>query len=102
MSPSLPVGPSGRAVDRNHFSTKMRTATGPGGGCSAAASAIRALRGLQPGRAMPAELLDAQGKNTREERMAGAAPDIDAVVVGAGFSGIAMLKSLRDKLGLKV
>src|SRR5689334_6060923 len=34
--------------------------------------------------------------------MAGAAPDFDAVVVGAGFSGIAMLKSLRDKLGLTV
>ena len=26
----------------------------------------------------------------------------DAVVIGAGFSGIHMLKSLRDKLGLKV
>jgi cation diffusion facilitator CzcD-associated flavoprotein CzcO len=26
----------------------------------------------------------------------------DAVVVGAGFSGMYMLKSLRDKLGLKV
>src|SRR6185437_5902914 len=30
------------------------------------------------------------------------APDFDAIVVGAGFSGIHMLKSLRDKLGLKV
>ncbi len=28
--------------------------------------------------------------------------DFDAVVIGAGFSGIHMLKSLRDKLGLKV
>ncbi len=28
--------------------------------------------------------------------------DFDAVVVGAGFSGMYMLKSLRDKLGLKV
>jgi cation diffusion facilitator CzcD-associated flavoprotein CzcO len=27
-------------------------------------------------------------------------PDFDAVVIGAGFSGIHMLKSLRDKLGL--
>src|SRR6478609_9724507 len=34
--------------------------------------------------------------------MAGVAPDLDAVVIGAGFSGIAMLKSLRDKLGVKV
>jgi cation diffusion facilitator CzcD-associated flavoprotein CzcO len=34
--------------------------------------------------------------------MLGAAPDFDAVVIGAGFSGIYMLKSLRDKLGLKV
>lgn len=29
-------------------------------------------------------------------------PDFDAVVVGAGFSGMYMLKSLRDKLGLRV
>lgn len=29
-------------------------------------------------------------------------PDFDAIVVGAGFSGIQMLKSLRDKLGLEV
>ena len=28
--------------------------------------------------------------------------DFDAVVIGAGFSGMHMLKSLRDKLGLKV
>ncbi len=28
--------------------------------------------------------------------------DLDAVVIGAGFSGMYMLKSLRDKLGLKV
>src|SRR3954468_21880181 len=34
--------------------------------------------------------------------MPGATPDFDAVVIGAGFSGIYMLKSLRDKLGLKV
>ncbi len=34
--------------------------------------------------------------------MAGATQDFDAVVIGAGFSGIHMLKSLRDKLGLKV
>src|SRR5581483_6469978 len=34
--------------------------------------------------------------------MANATPDFDAVVVGAGFSGLYMLKSLRDKLGLKV
>ena len=34
--------------------------------------------------------------------MADPAPDFDAIVVGAGFSGINMLKSLRDKLGLKV
>jgi len=34
--------------------------------------------------------------------MAGRTPDFDAVVIGAGFSGIHMLKSLRDKLGLQV
>ena len=28
--------------------------------------------------------------------------ELDAVVIGAGFSGLYMLKSLRDKLGLKV
>ena len=28
--------------------------------------------------------------------------DVDAVVIGAGFSGMHMLKSLRDRLGLKV
>jgi cation diffusion facilitator CzcD-associated flavoprotein CzcO len=33
--------------------------------------------------------------------MANPTPDFDAVVIGAGFSGIHMLKSLRDKLGLK-
>ncbi len=34
--------------------------------------------------------------------MAGLAQDYDAVVIGAGFSGMHMLKSLRDGLGLKV
>ncbi|ETW99872.1 MAG: cyclohexanone monooxygenase [Candidatus Entotheonella factor] len=34
--------------------------------------------------------------------MASATPNFDAVVIGAGFSGMYMLKSLRDKLGLKV
>ena len=34
--------------------------------------------------------------------MTGAIHDFDAVVVGAGFAGMYMLKSLRDKLGLKV
>jgi len=34
--------------------------------------------------------------------MASATQDFDAVVIGAGFSGIHALKSLRDKLGLKV
>lgn len=29
-------------------------------------------------------------------------PDFDAVVIGAGFSGLHMLKLLRDKLGLRV
>jgi len=33
--------------------------------------------------------------------MAQATPDFDAIVIGAGFSGMYMLKSLRDKLGLK-
>src|SRR5205807_3032703 len=36
------------------------------------------------------------------EEMASATQHLDAVVIGAGFSGMHMLKSLRDKLGLKV
>jgi len=34
--------------------------------------------------------------------MASVTQSFDAVVIGAGFSGLHMLKSLRDKLGLKV
>jgi cation diffusion facilitator CzcD-associated flavoprotein CzcO len=34
--------------------------------------------------------------------VANTTPDFDAIVIGAGFSGIYMLKALRDKLGLKV
>jgi choline dehydrogenase-like flavoprotein len=34
--------------------------------------------------------------------MASAIQNLDAVVIGAGFSGLHMLKSLRDKSGLKV
>jgi cation diffusion facilitator CzcD-associated flavoprotein CzcO len=34
--------------------------------------------------------------------MASATQHFDAVVIGAGFSGLHMLKSLRDRLGLKV
>ena len=34
--------------------------------------------------------------------MASENPNFDAVVIGAGFSGMYMLKSLRDKLGLNV
>ena len=34
--------------------------------------------------------------------MASTTQRLDAVVIGAGFSGLHMLKSLRDKLGLKV
>jgi cation diffusion facilitator CzcD-associated flavoprotein CzcO len=34
--------------------------------------------------------------------MSSATQNIDAVVIGAGFSGLHMLKSLRDKLGLNV
>jgi cation diffusion facilitator CzcD-associated flavoprotein CzcO len=40
-------------------------------------------------------------KTNKGEEMANPTPDFDAVVIGAGFSGIHMLKSLRDKLGLK-
>ena len=29
-------------------------------------------------------------------------PDFDAVIIGAGFSGMYMLHSLRDKLDMKV
>ena len=34
--------------------------------------------------------------------MASATQNFDAVVIGAGFSGMYMLKSLRDNLGLQV
>jgi len=34
--------------------------------------------------------------------MVGTTLNFDAVVVGAGFSGMYMLKALGDKLGLKV
>jgi cyclohexanone monooxygenase len=34
--------------------------------------------------------------------MAGIARELDAVVIGAGFSGMHALKSLRDKLGMRV
>src|SRR4030095_2517215 len=40
--------------------------------------------------------------NGSEEPMASATQNLDAVVIGAGFSGMYMLKSLRDNLGLKV
>ena len=41
---------------------------------------------------------------TPDTRTTGASPstDLDAIVIGAGFSGMYMLKSLRDKLGMKV
>lgn len=38
----------------------------------------------------------------QESRNAGSVEELDAVVVGAGFSGLYMLKSLRDFLGLSV
>src|SRR5205085_4192417 len=38
----------------------------------------------------------------RGEEMPSATQTFDAVVIGAGFSGMHMLKSLRDKLGLRV
>lgn len=34
--------------------------------------------------------------------MVNAYPDFDAVVIGAGFSGMYMPKALRDRLALKV
>jgi cyclohexanone monooxygenase len=37
-----------------------------------------------------------------EEHMAKTTGDFDVVVIGAGFSGMYMLKSLRDRLGLRV
>ncbi len=41
---------------------------------------------------------------TLSTREAGVQPgtELDAIVIGAGFSGMYMLKSLRDKLGMKV
>src|SRR5215469_5887945 len=41
-------------------------------------------------------------QRVREEHMVRTSPDFDAVVIGAGFSGMYMLKALRDRLGLKV
>jgi cation diffusion facilitator CzcD-associated flavoprotein CzcO len=41
-------------------------------------------------------------RNFSEEKVTSETPDFDAVVVGAGFSGMYMLKCLRDKLGLEV
>jgi cation diffusion facilitator CzcD-associated flavoprotein CzcO len=41
-------------------------------------------------------------QNQSEEDMASATQNFDAVVIGAGFSGMYMLKTLRDKLGLNV
>src|ERR1700739_1953392 len=37
-----------------------------------------------------------------EEHMVSTSPDFDAIVIGAGFSGIYMPKALRDRLGLRV
>ena len=34
--------------------------------------------------------------------MVSASPDFDAVIIGAGFSGMYMLKALRDRLGLEM
>ena len=41
---------------------------------------------------------------TQDRQKAGATPttELDAIIIGAGFSGMYMLKSLRDKLGMKV
>jgi cation diffusion facilitator CzcD-associated flavoprotein CzcO len=41
---------------------------------------------------------------TPDTRTNGATPstELDAIIIGAGFSGMYMLKSLRDKLGMKV
>src|SRR5258707_15812815 len=43
-------------------------------------------------------------ENAHEGRfvMTNVKPDLDAVIIGAGFSGMYMLHSLRDKLDLKV
>ncbi len=38
-------------------------------------------------------------KTVGEVNMPDATPDFDAIVIGAGFSGMHMLKSLRDSLG---
>ena len=39
---------------------------------------------------------------TTSRKAANALAELDAVIVGAGFSGMYMLKSLRDRLGMKV
>ena len=37
-----------------------------------------------------------------QSQSSGGKPDFDAVIIGAGFSGMYMLHSLRDKLELNV
>jgi cyclohexanone monooxygenase len=46
--------------------------------------------------------LSSNNKSCREDCMSVTNPDFDAIVIGAGFSGLYMLKSLRDRLGLNV
>src|SRR5215467_10537504 len=46
--------------------------------------------------------LSPEQQNRLEEQMANGNQTYDAIVVGAGFSGMYMIKALRDKLGLKV
>ncbi len=40
-------------------------------------------------------------QKTQPQPGTGAAPDLDAVIVGAGFSGLFMLYRLRDVLGMR-
>jgi cation diffusion facilitator CzcD-associated flavoprotein CzcO len=46
--------------------------------------------------------LSSKQQNRSEEHMAGVTQHFDAVAISAGFSGMHILKSLRDKLGLKI
>src|SRR5262245_21745257 len=71
-----------------------------GGSCGSSHLRLKGLRWDRMGRGGGYQ--SAAYSGAREEHMVSASPDFDAVVIGAGFSGMYMLKALRDRLGLKV
>ena len=58
---------------------------------------------MAPTATTPASDATAIGAAATDPGTASAAtrPDLDAIIIGAGFSGMYMLKSLRDRLGLR-